>query len=77
VNRVFVAQHRKPRLVPIPLAAFKLAIKVLRMLPRCRHWSAAMAERMNNDLVFDHCNAERDLKLSFRPFVIGAEDLPH
>jgi NAD dependent epimerase/dehydratase family len=77
VKRVFAAQHRKPWLVPIPLAAFKLAIKILHILPRCRHWSAAMAERMNNDLVFDHRNAERDLKLSFRPFVIGAEDLPH
>jgi uncharacterized protein YbjT (DUF2867 family) len=76
VSRVFAAQHRRPWLVTIPLAAFKLAIKVLRVLPGCRHWSAAMAERMNRDLVFDHSDAERDLGLSFRLFVIGPRDLP-
>jgi uncharacterized protein YbjT (DUF2867 family) len=76
VSRVFAAQHRRPWLVPIPLAAFNLAIKVLRVLPGCRHWSAAMAGRMNRDLVFDHSDAERDLGLSFRPFVIGPGDLP-
>jgi uncharacterized protein YbjT (DUF2867 family) len=76
VSRVFAAQHRRPWLVTIPLAAFKLAIKVLRVLPGCRHWSAAMAERMNRDLVFDHSDAERDLGLTFRLFVIGPGDLP-
>jgi nucleoside-diphosphate-sugar epimerase len=76
VNRVFAVQHRRPRLVTIPLVAFKLAIKMLRVLPRFRHWSAAMAERMNRDLVFDNCDAERDLRLTFRPLVIGPQDLP-
>jgi uncharacterized protein YbjT (DUF2867 family) len=76
VSRVFIAQHRRPRLVTIPLAAFKLAIRGLRLVPRYRHWSAAMAERMNRDLVFDHSDAERDLELAFRPFLIRPEDLP-
>jgi nucleoside-diphosphate-sugar epimerase len=76
VSRVFSAQQRRPCLVPIPLVAFRLAIRVLRVLPMCRQWSAAMVERMNRDLVFDHSDAERDLGLTFRPFAIGLGDLP-
>jgi hypothetical protein len=46
------------------------------LLPRYRHWSAAMAERMNRDLVFDHAEATHDLNFSPRPFQLMAEDLP-
>ncbi len=38
------------RLLPVPLFAFRVAVALLRHLPRYRNWSSAMAERMNRDL---------------------------
>ena len=76
VARVFSALGRSPRLLTVPLWAFSLAVTVLRRLPRYRQWSAAMAERMNRDLVFDHAEAARDLGFKPRAFVLAAEDLP-
>jgi len=75
VRRVFAAMQRRPRLVTIPLGVFKLAVACLRMFPRYRHWSAAMAERMNLDLVFDHAEAARDLGFKPRAFELTAEDV--
>ncbi len=74
VARVFVALGRRPRLLTVPLWAFRLAVSVLRCLPRYRQWSAAMAERMNQDLVFDHAEAVRDLGFKPRGFALAAED---
>ena len=76
VVRIFAAMHRRPRLVMIPLDAFRLAIRCLRCMPRYRHWSPAMVERMNRDMVFDHADAARDLNFSPRPFQIASDDLP-
>ena len=76
VVRVFTALGRQPRLLTVPLWAFRLAVSVLRWLPRYRQWSAAMAERMNRDLVFDHTEAARDLSFKPRGFSLKAEDLP-
>lgn len=75
-GRVFAALDRRPRLVTVPMRIFRLGLVVLRLLPRYRHWTAAMAERMNRDLVFDHADAERDLGYTPRPFRLDAEDLP-
>lgn len=68
VIRIFTALNRQPRLIMVPMALFKLAVAFLRLLPRYRHWTAAMAERMNQDLVFEHSEAERDLDFSPRSF---------
>ncbi len=76
VSRVFAALHRSPWLLPIPLPIFALAVACLRLLPRYRDWSVAMAERMNSDLVFDHSDAERDFGFSPRPFQLSSDDLP-
>jgi nucleoside-diphosphate-sugar epimerase len=76
VTRVFAALGLPARLVTVPLWAFRLAVAVLRCLPRYRHWSAAMAERMNQDLVFDHADAARDLGFKPRGFALAEEDLP-
>ncbi|AJP48529.1 epimerase [Rugosibacter aromaticivorans] len=76
VERIFAAMNRRARLVTIPLSVFRLVIGCLRWLPRYQHWSAAMAERMNRDLVFEHSDAARDLNFSPRPFQLSAEDLP-
>ena len=63
VARVFSALGRHPRTLTVPLWVFRLAVAMLRGLRRYRHWSAAMAERMAQDLVFDHTDATRDLGL--------------
>lgn len=77
VERLFVALGRKPRFVEIPLWAFAMAVKLLKILPRFRKWSPAMAERMNQNMVFDHEEAARDLGFSPRPFHPDERDLPH
>ncbi len=75
VRQVFLVLNRKPRMISIPTAAFKAALSCLRLIPRYRYISFSMAERMNNDLVFDHKDAIRDLNFSPRPFQIRAEDI--
>lgn len=76
VARVFSALGRRPRLLTVPLWAFRLAAAMLRRLPRYRQWSTAMAERMNRDLVFDHADAGQDLVFKPRGFVLAPGDLP-
>ncbi|MGR9046980.1 MAG: NAD-dependent epimerase/dehydratase family protein [Gammaproteobacteria bacterium] len=76
VRRVFYSLHRRPRLIRIPITAFRLAVTLLRLFPRYRHWSGAMAERMNQHLVFNHSDAEIDLEFSPRSFHLTADDLP-
>lgn len=76
VARVFAALGRPARLVTVSLWAFRLAVAMLRNLPRYRHWSAAMAERMNRDLVFDYADAARDLGFKPRGFALTAADVP-
>lgn len=76
VCRVFAAVGKVPRLVTMPRWVFRMGVALVRLLPRYRHWTVAMAERMNRDLVFDHTDAARDLGFSPRSFVLSPEDLP-
>jgi nucleoside-diphosphate-sugar epimerase len=76
VERVFSALGERRRIVTVPLWIFRGAVAALRCLPRYRHWSAAMAERMNRDLVFDHIEAMQDLDFKPRAFVLSSADLP-
>lgn len=76
VSRVFGALGSRPRLLSFPMWIFRFAVVCLRLLPRYRHWSSAMADRMNQDLVFDHFDAARDLDFRPRPFKLSAQDLP-
>ena len=75
VRRVFEALGRAPRMLSVPLWAVRVAIACVRLLPRYRGWTAAMAERMNQDLVFDHDEAARDLGYRPRPFRLSAQDV--
>ncbi|MCX5848700.1 MAG: NAD-dependent epimerase/dehydratase family protein [Deltaproteobacteria bacterium] len=75
VCRIFSALGRKPRFVKFPFWLFRAAIFILRIFPPFRHWSAAMAERMNQDLIFDHEDAKRDFGFSPRPFLPARDDL--
>ncbi len=76
VGRVFKILGKPERFVNIPLFAFRSALACLRVLPRFRNWSAAMAERMNTNLVFEHADAARELGFSPRSFQPGKRDLP-
>ena len=76
VCRVFSSVSKVPCLVRIPRWLFRLAVAALRLVPRYRHWTVEMAERMNRDLVFDHADAARDLGFAPRPFRICREDVP-
>jgi nucleoside-diphosphate-sugar epimerase len=75
VTRIFNAMGRNPLMLPVPLVAFRMAVALLRCLPRYRNWSVAMAERMNNDMVFDHSDAELDLTFKPRAFMLTECDL--
>ena len=75
VGRIFLALGKKKRFVIFPLWLFRLAVMFLRVLPPFRHWSAAMAGRMNSDLVYDHTEAQRDLGFTPRPFSLTRDDI--
>ncbi|MCI0666707.1 MAG: NAD-dependent epimerase/dehydratase family protein [Methylococcaceae bacterium] len=75
ISRVFAALGRPPRMLSVPLSVFRMAVAMLRFLPRYRNWTAAMAERMNRDLVFDHSEAARDLAFNPRAFLLSREDV--
>jgi nucleoside-diphosphate-sugar epimerase len=76
VARVFSALGLRPRMLTIPLWAFRLTVAILRCLPRYRKWSIAMAERMNHDMVFDHAEATRDFGFQPKGLLLAVEDLP-
>lgn len=75
VTRIFDAMHVKPRFFKIPLPALRVGFALLKLLPRYRNWSFSMLERTNQDLVFDHQDAVRDLGFDPRPFRLESEDL--
>lgn len=68
VERIFVAEGRAPRFVPVPLAAFRAAMWCVSRIPRFKDFNAEMARRMNEDLVFDSCAAVRDFGFAPRTF---------
>lgn len=70
VARVFESMGKRPRVVSLPRWLVRAGILPLRALPRYRHITAAMFDRMNEDLAFDHSAAARDLGFSPRPFVL-------
>ena len=76
VKRIFLAMGRRPILISIPLWLFRIAFSVIKFIPKYHHWSPAMAQRINQDLVFDHFEAEKDFNFQSRGFVLTDEDLP-
>jgi nucleoside-diphosphate-sugar epimerase len=76
VDRVFAALGRRSRFLTIPPVLLRLALACWRVLPGEHTGSVAMAERMNQDLVFDHADAARDLGFAPRSFHPTREDLP-
>jgi SAM-dependent methyltransferase len=60
VARVFEGLGRRPVMPCLPGWMFRFALNGVRMVPRYRHWTMAMVQRMNQDLVFDSSEARRD-----------------
>ena len=73
VERLFVELAQPVRILPIPLWLFRAGLLAVRWHPRYRHWTPAMASRMNQDLVFDHSDARRELDFQPRPFLPGMQ----
>ncbi len=76
VTRIFAALGRRPVLLSVPLVIFRLGVVCLRLFPRFRRWSPAMAQRMNRDMAFSHDAAANDLNFRPRPFALSEFDLP-
>jgi nucleoside-diphosphate-sugar epimerase len=75
IERIFAALGKKPRFINFPLWLFRMTFSFLRPLSAFRHWSPAMIERLNRDLIFNHHDAAADLNFSPRPFQPTPEDL--
>lgn len=76
IIRVFNAMGKQVRFFKFPLSVFKAVAFILRQLPRYKNCSAAMAKRMNQDLIFDSTDAENDFDYSPKAFRLMEEDLP-
>jgi nucleoside-diphosphate-sugar epimerase len=68
VERIFAAEGRTPRFVPVPLSAFRAAMWCVSRIPRFKDFNVEMARRMNDDLVFDFSDAARDFGFAPRKF---------
>lgn len=68
VRRVVVADGRRVHLVTVPPFAARLALRLLGSLPLFRGLGPAVADRMNEDLVFDPADAIRDFGYHPRGF---------
>jgi nucleoside-diphosphate-sugar epimerase len=71
VERIFQSLGLRPRILPLPVWSYRAAIAVARVLPRYRSLTPAVAERMNQDMVFDSSAAMRDLGIKPRGFMLG------
>lgn len=68
LERIFRALGRSPRILPVPLSLYRAAILTARLHPRLRSLSPDVADRMNQNLVFDSSDAARDLGFYPRGF---------
>lgn len=60
VARIFNSVALKPRFVAVPSPLFAGALSILSLIPRYRDFNVAMAQRMDEDLVYEHGDATRD-----------------
>ena len=68
VERIFVAEGRTARVLPLPLGPLRLLLRLLSLLPRFRYVKPEMADRMSQDLIYDHGDAARDFGYAPRGF---------
>jgi len=76
VKRIFKALNKNPRIIPLPLVVVRLALKVADVLSPFAY-TAEMADRMNQDLVFDYSAATADFNYRPQTFLVNPKrDLP-
>ena len=76
VERIFTGMKRTPRIVCVPTPLVRIGLKIAGMLSAFSY-TAAMADRMSQDLVYDYQDAARDLGFNPQRFLISPErDLP-
>jgi len=75
VERIGAALGRRPRFISLPTGLLRRLLGMARRLPRARHLSPEMADRMKEDLVFDWSAAERDFGYRPRGFGGNAAEL--
>lgn len=75
IAAVFAAMGRRPCMLRVPVPAVRLGVRLLRLLPGFRHITATMADRMAQDLVFDHADAVRDFGYAPQPFRLREKDV--
>lgn len=68
VARIFAAEGKAARFLPVPLAAFRAAMWCVSRIPRFKDFNAEMARRMNEDLEFDTSRAVLDFGFAPRKF---------
>jgi nucleoside-diphosphate-sugar epimerase len=54
VGRIFSAMGRPPRILTVPRSVIALSLQCLHALGLARAWSIGMADRMNQDLAYEH-----------------------
>lgn len=68
VQRVFESLNLAPRFVPLPVAAARVALPLLKRTRRWQDLNLAMLNRMNQHLEYDSAPARRDFDYQPRPF---------
>lgn len=76
VKQIFNAVGKKQRIFHLPAGLIRSLVPLARRLPRFRHLTSGMVERIDADLCFDHSAAASALGYSPRPFLQhGRDDL--
>jgi len=75
VTKVFAALQKKPIFFHVPLFSIKILISILNKIPKYKNWNIDMANRMNQDLVFDISEAQKDFAFTPKGFVLEKEDV--
>jgi nucleoside-diphosphate-sugar epimerase len=73
VSRIAGGVGRDPRLLHVPLPLLRGVLSVARRMPGLGHLTPDMADRMNQDLVFDVTPARRDFGYDPGPFRFPGE----
>jgi len=77
VETIFQAMDKKTRIIHIPRFIYKIFLFCLSHLPGYNHITPEMADRMNQDLCFDHQEAVNDFGYSPRPFASSQINTTH
>lgn len=75
VEKIFAAMERTPQLLHLPKWLIHAIVKLARILPRFRHVTPDMIDRMNLDMIFDYSAATHDFNYTPGSFILNKKDL--